>query len=506
MAPSCVHCQLSRGYGYMILNNTYNNFIYVLLFAGLVLPRGLPAQSLPSSPHLEQTIENSRAHDAFWAVAVRDSSGKLLEGYNFDKLMHPASNLKLLTSAAILDELGPAYTYETNMYGFGYQEGGTWQGDIIIRGVGDPSISGDFYNQDRFHVFEKFYTALDTLGIRRINGDLIGNDALFDRQPYPKGWNWDDLSFYYGVETSALSFNNNAVDLRVLSDGRVGETPEIQWFPFDTDYVTFINEQVITPPDSEYDEFYRRILGTNTIILRSKVPQHYEETESLSVMNASLFFMDTFKKYLADGAIQTGGRIIIDDQQRDWQSDRYKVLSSHRSEAVGKLISEINKESSNFYTEMMLKTAAASRFETQGTTELGITLIEDFAASIGLDTTKVELTDGSGMAPNTLLSAEGLTELLVGMQKHPDFAAYKQSLSLAGIDGSLQHRFKGTPLYRKVVGKTGFISGIRTLSGYLTAASGKKLVFSILTNNFTEQTSYIDYLQENLLREIYDRY
>ena len=484
--------------------NASARMLSVVLIAVFCLPMHLQAQD--TAEEIQQIIQNSRADNAFWSVVARDTTGEVLTAYNAEKQVRPASNLKLITSAAILDELGPDYRYTTKVYGWGEQQGDTWQGDIIIRGVGDPSISGQFYHEDRFHVFEKFFTALDTLGIRRINGDLIGNDAFFDGQSYPKGWNWDDLSFYYGVETSALSFNNNAVDLRVLSGGRVGETPGIQWFPFDTDYVNFINEQVITPPGSEYDEFYRRILGTNTIILRSKVPQNYLETESLSIMNASLFFMDTFKKYLEDGDIELEGRIIVDDQQYDWESENYKVLSSHRSVPLRELLTQINRESSNFYTEMMLKTAAASRYETQGTTELGLTLVEEFAASLGIDTTKVELTDGSGMSPATLMSAEDITHLLVELQKRPDFQVFKQSLSLSGINGSLQHRFKGTPLYREIFGKTGYVSGVRSMSGYITSASGRPLVFSIITNNYTEKTSYIDYLQETILRQIYDKY
>lgn len=478
----------------------------ILFFLGLSIPVSSQAQSIIFSPEIVQVVENSKANDAFWSVIVRDSTGKILEGYNFDKLVHPASNLKLLTSAAILDELEADFSYKTHMYGFGYQEGGIWQGDIIIAGVGDPSISGEFYNKDRFHVFEKFYTALDTLGIRRINGNLIGNDAYFDRQPYPKGWSWDDLSFYYGVEINALSFNNNAVDLTVYARGRVGETPHIQWFPFDTDYVNFINEQVITPSNSEYDEFYQRILGTNTIILGSKVPQNYVEKESLSVMNASLFFMDTFRKYLEDGGIVLGGRIIIDNQKQDWSDSQYTSLSVHESVPVRELLTQINKESSNFYTETMLKTAAAEHYDTQGSTELGLALIKDFAANIQMDTTKIELTDGSGMSPATLITAEDLTRLLVEMQGRPDFPVFKKSFSLSGIDGSLQHRFKGTPLYKKIYGKTGYVSGVRSLSGYMRAASDKPLVFSIITNNYTEKTSYIDAVQESILRQIYDKY
>ncbi|MGK7368836.1 MAG: D-alanyl-D-alanine carboxypeptidase/D-alanyl-D-alanine endopeptidase [Candidatus Halalkalibacterium sp. M3_1C_030] len=482
----------------------YRHLIIVALLAGMAFPAG--AQSIIFSPEVVQTVENSKAYDAFWSVIVRDSTGKILEGYNFDKLVQPASNLKLLTSAAILDELGKDYTYKTGMYGFGYQEGGIWQGDIVIEGVGDPSISGEFYNEDRFHVFEKFFTAIDTLGIRKISGNLIGNSAYFDQQPYPKGWSWDDLSFYYGVEISALSFNENAVDLTVVAENEVGETPEIRWFPFDTDYVNFINEQVITPANTDYDEFYRRILGTNTIILRSKVPRNYVEKESLSVLNAPMFFMDTFKKYFKDGGISLGGRIIIDEQKQDMDKDQYTLLSMHESVPVGEMLKQINRESSNFYAEMLLKTAAAEHYDAQGSTELGLALAKDFAASMDMDTTKIEMTDGSGMAPATLMTPEDITKLMVEMQERPDFKTFRNSLSLAGIDGSLQHRFKNTPLYRNIYGKTGYVSGVRALSGYMNAESGRPLIFSIVTNNHTEKTSYIDSVHESILLQIYEKY
>src|SRR5699024_8415591 len=224
----------------------------VLLLLGQGI--GVKAQNGTLSPEIIQIIDDSRAYDAFWSVIVRDSTGKILTGHNFDKIVRPASNLKLLTTATALDELGPNFRYSTKMYGLGSQSGDTWHGNIIIRGSGDPSISGTFYNDDRFHVFEKFYQSLDSLGIGNVRGSLIGNDSYFDQKAYPKGWSWDDLSFYYGVEVSALSFNDNAVDLRVFADNGIGEKPRIEWFPFDTDYVNFVNEQVITPGYSEYDE------------------------------------------------------------------------------------------------------------------------------------------------------------------------------------------------------------------------------------------------------------
>lgn len=477
----------------------------ILVGGILFLPaRIVWAQDIIFSPEVVNIIENSKASDAFWSVIVHDTTGNILEGYNFEKLIRPASNLKLLTSAAILDELGPNYQFSTKMYGLGYQRGDTWCGDIIIRGVGDPSISGAFYRADRFHVFDKFFSALYDRGIRNINGHLIGNDSFFDDQPYPQGWSWEDLSFYYGVEISALSFNNNAVDLTVYANGDVGEKPKIEWFPFDTDYVDFINEQVITPPHTEYDEFYRRKPGTNTIILRSKLPKGYVEKESLSIKDASLYFMDTFNKYLEDGGINVEGRIIIDSKPQNW--DQYDVLAEHVSVPMDSLINRVNKESDNFYTEMLLKTVAAEHFDAAGSTELGISVVKDFAASMKMDTTKLEMDDGSGMAASTLLKIEDLSQLLVKMQTHPYFEVYRKSLSTAGKDGSLKNRFLNSPLRGKVHGKTGYLSGVRTLSGYMKAASGQTLVFSVAANNYTDKTSYIDDIQEQILEEIFEKH
>jgi len=478
----------------------------LVLALSLVLPKALHAQDLIASSDVKQIVNDSKADNAFWSVTVRDTTGRVLEGYHSKKLVRPASNIKLLTTAAILNELGPDYTYTTKMYGVGHQEGDTWDGDIIIRGVGDPSISGKYYNADRFHVFDKFFMALHSLGIKKIDGNLIGNDSFFDQKPYPKGWSWQDLSYYYGVEINALSFNNNAVDLRVYADGKVGDEPEIEWFPFDTDYVNFVNNQVITPADSKYDEYYHRLLGTNTIILGSKLPKNYVEKESLSIFNAPMFFLDTFKKYLEDGDIDVKGDLIVDDQPQDWNSSQYKILAKHQSVSLRKLLKQVNKESDNFYTEMLLKTAAAEHFGAAGSTEMGLSLVKEFADSMQMDTTNIVMNDGSGMAPATLITTADLTKLLINMRYHPDFEVYQNSLSISGVDGSLENRFTSSNLKGNILGKTGYVSGVRSLSGYLQASSGQTLAFSIAANNYTVETSYIDYVEDKIVRKLYSSY
>jgi len=463
------------------------------------------AQEAIASVDVELLIEQSRADNAFWSVIVRDSIGNILTNFNADKLVTPASNMKLLTSATILDELGPEFRYETNLYGVGKLEEGEWQGNIFVRGSGDPSISGTFYDEDRFYVFRQFYRSLDSLGIEEVDGALIGNNSYFDQKPYPKGWSWSDLSYYYAVETNALSFNNNTVDLSVYARNGIGQKPDIEWFPFDTDYVNFVNEQVITPSYSGYDESYQRVLGTNTIKLKSNLPKNYVEKESLSVLDGAQYFIDTLQKFLEQSGISIKS-IYVEDQPRNWDYNRYQVLASHQSVPLKRMLKHLNKKSDNFYAEMLLKTAAAEHFETTGTTELGLRLVEDFVSNMGMNSSNLTLKDASGLAPSNLLTTKGLSLFLVNMQAHPYFKVYKHSLSVAGQDGTLKYRFKDSPIAGKLRAKTGYVSGVRALSGYLKAKTGQMLSFSVITNNYNESTSYIDQIQEEIVQRIYQTY
>lgn len=458
------------------------------------------------SPDIKQIIAESKAEHAFWGIVVRDSSGHVLEKHNAHKLFTPASNLKLLTSATALDVMGPDFRYKTYMYGMGRLRDSVWVGNIVIRGSGDPSISGAFYDGYRLYVMNEFFAILDSLGITKIKGNLVGNTSYFDKKPYPETWMWSDLTNYYAPQINALSFNNNTVDLTVMAKGAVGNIPTIYWFPFNTDYVNFINEQLITPSSTYFDEYYHRYMGTNTILIKSYVPQGLVEKEALTVMNPARYFMDTFKKYLEHGGIEVTGGIEIDNRYYDWESDRYKMLGVHISHPLSDLMKHMNKESDNFYAEMLLKTVAAEYYGVQGTTELGVKLVKDFLESLGAEVEDMEMHDGSGLSSSNLITPAAMTTLLVGMMDHPYYKAYKNSLSVGGIDGTLEYRFNSGALTGHVFAKTGYISGARALSGYLTTSSNQTVVFSIFTNHYTISTGYIDYLVKLILKQVYYKY
>ncbi|MTI89660.1 MAG: D-alanyl-D-alanine carboxypeptidase/D-alanyl-D-alanine-endopeptidase [Balneolaceae bacterium] len=473
-------------------------FRFLPLLLMLFITEGLVAQSL------SELISTSENPEAFWSVTVRNTDNEILESLHSDKLIIPASNQKLLTTAAVLDEFGGEYQFETIIYGEGSLEGNNWKGDLIIKGSGDPSISGDLYENNRYHVFEKLTGQLHEMGIERVTGRLLADVSLFDRQLYPKGWSWDDFSFYYGVQISPLSFNNNAVDLEVFAEGGIGETPRIDWFPDSTEYVEFDNQQLITHPDIDYDEYYRRALGANRIVLGSTLPKGYYEDESLSIHNPALFFLDSFHEYAEQNGIKIeGGNAILEENSI---IETPNVLAIHKSKPLSELVAWANKESDNFYLEMFTKKLSATKSKMPGSFEDGILQVRTFLHELGIDTALVLMNDGSGMASGNYTTTGIISDVLTKMQVHDQFEAYIQSLAVSGVDGTLAHRTKGTEIYKKFRGKTGYVSGVRTLSGYLDTLSGDRIVVSIATNHYAGKVKPVDSFHEQILQYLYEKY
>tara|TARA_R110002126_G_scaffold19675_4_gene73863 strand:- start:14534 stop:15961 length:1428 start_codon:yes stop_codon:yes gene_type:complete len=452
---------------------------------------------------LDSMLKSVPNQEAFWSLTVLDEDGKKMESYNSDKLIIPASNQKLYTLAAVLGRLGSDFRYTTNIYGKGELVDSTWQGDLIIKGSGDPSISGILYDDDREYVFKELLKQLNMFGIKDINGSLYSDINYFDEEIYPVGWDWHDLSFYYGVEIAPLSFNNNAFDLIVNAEGEVGDKPEITVYP-ELDMFEVLNEQVIISFGKEYDEFYRRRLGSNEIVLASKLPQNYIETESLSINNAGLFFLSSFELFLKKNGIEniTSSSLDVECSSVGFSI----VLASHTSKPLSELVNWANKESDNFYTEMLLKTLAAEKQGIPGTFENGIKEVRGFLAEQGVDTNLVKMNDGSGLAMGNYTTTGNISRLLYSMKSHQESEVFYNSLPIAGIDGSIAHRFKGTELYNNLRAKTGYVSGVRTLSGYMTTSSGKKITFSLATNHFVGKVKPVDYSHQQILEYLYQKY
>jgi D-alanyl-D-alanine carboxypeptidase/D-alanyl-D-alanine-endopeptidase (penicillin-binding protein 4) len=474
--------------------------LIVSLYGGFVVAQPIVLQS-----KIEKRLKASNTPVAIWAVSVRDDDGKEIAAVNSDRLMVPASNMKLLTSAALLEELGPEFRFETHIYGNGEMVDSTWIGDLIIVGSGDPSIGVDRTNGgDGFAAFHSLYTQLELLGINQIQGRLIGNTSIFDDQSLPTDWPWYDLPFYYAPEVGALNFNLNTVFLQVNASGPVGTKPSLTWFPFNTDYVTFINNQRITSPGSSYQESYRRTQNSNVIRLGSRLPRNYKETESLTISNPTLFFLDTFKKYLSSKGIQIDVELEEDRIRRNWSDSTYTLMATHQSEPLKQLIHKLNKDSDNLYGEVFLKVLAHHYSDMQGSIKAGESAAKQIFHQMKLDTTQITIRDGSGLSATNLVSARFLTDLLHKMATLENGIWYEASLTIAGVDGTFKNRMRGTQLESNLRGKSGSISSTRSFSGYVTTKSGKNVSFSMIANNFRVSQRSIDAVHEAIATIIYE--
>lgn len=463
-----------------------------------------PDQRQRITEDIQLLIREGASPNAIWSVSVRDLDGNELIGINQSTLVRPASNMKLLSGGAILETLGGDFRFQTRIKGRGVLEEGVWKGDIIVFGSGDPSIDGKRYRGDRLKVMVELVEQLRWAGIHRVEGDLIADVSMFSDEPYPKGWEWDDLSFYYAPELSALSFNGNCVDLTVKAGSQPGSVPVISWFPYNTDYITFVNDQRVTVPGSRYVEWYRRMPGSSEIHLRSTMPPEYVEEECLTVPNPALFFLDTFRRTAQSRNIDWTGTMRVSRESLD--GPELTPLAVHTSDPTRFLVEILNKDSDNFYTEMLLRAAVFHRFGLQASTDTANDLLQKFLISNGFTVSNLYVKDGSGLASVNLISTGEMTNYLHLVRSKPWFTDFNRSLSLAGRDGNYRFRFTRAPIAGNMVGKSGFISGVRANSGYLTTKGNHTLIFSIITNNYPVRTALIDATHQSILELLYNNF
>ncbi|MCH8494489.1 MAG: D-alanyl-D-alanine carboxypeptidase/D-alanyl-D-alanine-endopeptidase [Balneolales bacterium] len=487
-------------------------------------------------PHLNHPgFEN-----AWWGIHVRDlNTGATVFSRNGLKGFMPASNTKLYTTSAGLDLFGEDFTFKTNVWKMGEVENGVFRGNLIVEGSGDPTIGGRFNDGDRMEVFRTWAETLKEMGITRIEGDIIGDDSLFDNVNLGRSWSWDYLSYWYAAEMGALSFNDNTIDVEMV--GREPGTPsELTWEPYQTDYVQVINETRSIHADSSRRVGYDRPSGTNTITITNLVPQGDTVRYSPSITNPALYFVHVMREEFERQGITVEGN--LHDRTGLPKVEGYRTnatkVATHESPTLGEIVYILNQRSQNFYAENLLKTIGAyykmalaeipeidalightPRLFTN-TSHSPLINGESVEASgrdghnaawlvfgaAGVDTTRLRLADGSGLSRMNVVTPTMTTSLLNFMWHHPDEGirtAFIESLPKPGEQiGTLTFMFREGAARESVQAKTGTIGMARALSGYIQAADGTPLAFSIMVNHHTVSNNIANRVIENVLNAI----
>jgi D-alanyl-D-alanine carboxypeptidase/D-alanyl-D-alanine-endopeptidase (penicillin-binding protein 4) len=467
-------------------------------FLAASLASAQPTESLSKlQTQLNAHLDEARFAHAQWGVEVLAlDSGKIIFQHNADKLMKPASNAKLYTAALALDRLGADYRIKTSFYAAAKPDSdGTVHGDLIVYGRGDPSFSARFNSSDYAKALQPAIEALQKAGIKRIEGDLVGDESFFHGPPYGSDWTWDDLQNYYGAPVSALTYQDNVIDLLFTPDSTVGAPCHITTMPATT-FITFSNRTTTAEPNSRARIEIYRPLGKNVAYVSGSVPQGSPgHPDSVTVNDPALWFVTMLKETLAQNGITATGT----PRQANWLDretsplDLSKLIevASVQSPPLAEIVKQTLKPSQNLYAQLLLlqvgATSAESRPSPDATTEeAALAEMRKFLREAGIDRGATLLHDGSGLSRSSLVTPAATVKLLTFMSHHREKAAFTDALPIAGVDGTLRNRFKGTPAQGNVHAKTGSLGYVDTLSGYLTDAANEKLVFSIMLNNYSE--------------------
>ncbi len=409
------------------------------------------------------------------ALVLDAASGETLFSHDPGMLLKPASNMKILTAAAALALLRPEYRFRTTFYTSAPPDpSGEVRGDLYIKGGGSPGLVG-----------ERLWMAarrLRALGIRKVEGDLVGDDTFFDDRRRAARWPSPDVDRPYNAPVSALSVAYNAVAVTVRPTAE-GEPPGVYLEPFDS-YFRIVNRAVTSGHGRRIRVSRRFDNGQNVILVEGRIGPYAEPvTTYKSVEQPTLYALAAFREVAAKEGIEIAGA-----SRRGVVPPAALVVHVQESRPLTELIHDMNKMSLNFVAELVLKTIGAEIGGVPGSVEKGAAAVTAYLEDLGVKTEGLVIADGSGLSPDNRLSAEVLARVLVAM--HRDFHAapeFMASLPVGGIDGTLDRRLSDGPATRNVRAKTGRINGVTTLSGYAWNKEGRLLVFSILVNGFGKQ-------------------
>jgi D-alanyl-D-alanine carboxypeptidase/D-alanyl-D-alanine-endopeptidase (penicillin-binding protein 4) len=461
-----------------------------LVALAFLLGAGWSEAADPSPKRLRKAIDaivsRPELAAAFWGIEVRSlETGRTLYARNAEKAFRPASNAKLVTTAAALDAFGPDARILTTVETAGrLDDRGRLLGDVFLVGRGDPNLSARFNPGHPTAAFEEMADALVAAGVRRIEGRLVGHEGAFTGERRGSGWTWEDLVWGYGTEVSALSFADNRVEVSLLAGERVGDPAVLDVVP-DTGClaVTSAVETVASPPPAvpggEDGIALERAPGSNEVRLSGHVAIGGSWEGGLAVVDPARCAAHVFRRTLEAKGIRVMGPLST---SREPLPVGARVLATHESPSMAEMIRVVNKESQNLHAEMLLRLVGLKGKE-EGSAEKGHEAVAEMAKRLSVPDAGWELDDGSGLARTDLLTPRGLVALLAAMDRHPQAAAFRDSLPIAGVDGTLEKRMRGTSAERRVVAKTGTLRLANALAGYVRTERGERLAFAIVVNN-----------------------
>ena len=456
-----------------------------------------PSVRLALRQFIDSMVDAPEFRSAQWGVLIVDAArAETLYAHNADKLFMPASNMKLLTGSTALVQLGADYRWSTSMLARGVVRDRVLTGDLIVRGNGDPSVSDHMQAGDALAPLRALADSLRAHGINRVRGHLVAAPSPFTDSPLGYGWSWSDLDDAYSAGVDALYFNEGFTQVVVRGGARAGDPVRAVTRPASTYPALLVTARTAAPLPRDATAADS---AANTITVSQDSSHAGVLVAGAIAAGDSVVVEITFRRqteaYLAALAEAMASRGIVVEKGDGAPAGEAMPLFTMRSPTLREVLPFFEKPSQNQIGELLFKTLALEKTGV-GRADSAARVVSRQVLAWGAAADGFAIRDGSGLSRHDYLSPRTLVTVLGAITAHPDFRAFYDALPIAGVDGTMRNRMKGTVAQGNLRGKTGTLDKARSLSGYVTTADGRQLIFSILCNNYVVPTRRVDQVSD----------
>jgi len=446
--------------------------------------------------------DSAMMHASVSLCVAEADNGEVVIEYNSGKSLVPASIMKLITSAAAIELLGPQYTFKTiiGYTGSFNKRSGRLTGNIVIQGGGDPALGSKYFSDHYQDFLNSWVTEIKKLGIRKIDGRVITDDSYYDFLPVPAKWLWEDAGNYYGAGAYGLSVFDNTYEIHLKTSSDSTQVVISEIVPNECRYE--FSNWLVAAGTSDEGYVFAAPYSTNGW-LAGTVPANREDF----VLKASIADPPSLIAKMINERLKAEGITISEDpttirlEQKNL-SEKVVPIAETVSPPLSEIVEVLNHESVNLYAEHLTK-ELGKKYKNNGSTAKGVEVIMDFLNDAGIKTSGIFIEDGSGLSPLNAINTGELVNLLIYMKNRGKyFPEYYSSLPEAGKEGTLKYYFRDPVFDSRLRAKSGSMTRVRSYAGYFTTVSGKQMIISIIINNYTGPSKNIISGIEEIIKEI----
>ena len=484
------------------------SLFFCLLFGCIFIHGGrlFAADNASIQAFVDSILTQNSLSGSSWSLRFYDPEAEaVIADYDADRLLIPASIIKMVNSAAAIDRLGPDHRFKTRFYtSTPLSAEGDLEGDLVIFAGGDPSPETKAVDSLRVPWTENIADSLFSHGLRKITGDIRLAANAYRLECAPSAWEIGDVKEGFAPAVDGFGFNNNVCRLSIYPGDSVGASAHLE---IDPPYAPLkIHSNIVTGEQDADNWVDYYITPCHSEVTVSGVISSNDDGEFLwmPIQDPSAYFGEALKAALLKRGIEVGGDVQVERYGLSQKSFRTPFYV-HQSVPLTATLSLMNKDSDNYSAEYVLRALGIDRVGS-GSAEAGMKAIQAFLNRNHIGKRQIKLVDGCGLARRNLCSASGLTDLLTVMHHHKDSDAFKFTLAHSGIDGTLDYRMSSRKLTGRIRAKTGTMTFTSSLAGYLTLKSGQEIIFAILCNNYSTSRHHVRGIQDKIIEHVFDEY